>query len=478
MQPYPSYRNSGVEWLGEVPEHWEVRRLKHWLEINRQVLPEDTDPQYEFDYLDIGSVGTGRLTQTPKRLRFGNAPSRARRIVTHGDTIISTVRTYLKAVWYAKSSGERLIASTGLAVLTPLRNAAPEFVSYTCQSDPFTDRVTAESVGIAYPAISEARFGTFSVCVPPLAEQRAIARFLDHADGRIRRYIWAKERLIELLEERKQAIIHEAVTGRINVRTGQPYPAYKDSGVEWLGDIPQHWEIRRLKHWLEINRQVLPEDSDPEYAFDYLDIGSVATGGLTEPPKRMRFGNAPSRARRIVAQGDTIVSTVRTYLKAVWYAKDPEEALIASTGFAVLTPGRSAAPEFVGYTCRSDPFTIRVTAESVGTAYPAISETRFGTLAVCVPPLPEQTVIARFLDNRTSTIDRTLELTRGQIDLLKEYRTRLIADVVTGKLDVREAAARLPETDPVAGIHDRTATIPTESNPHSTESHMTKEASA
>ena len=119
------------------------------------------------------------------------------------------------------------------------------------------------------------------------------------------------------------------------------YPAYKDSGVEWLGKVPEHWEVRRLKYWLGINRKVLPEDTNPGYTFRYVDIGSVAAGRLIESPKRLRFGDAPSRARRVVTHGDTIISTVRTYLKAVWHAENPQEFLVASTGFAVLTPNKT-----------------------------------------------------------------------------------------------------------------------------------------
>ena len=235
LEPYPAYKDSGVEWLGEVPAHWEARRLKNWLTINELVLSEDTDPEYTFDYLDIGSVATGRLTEQPTQIRFGAAPSRARRVVRSGDTIVSTVRTYLKAVWHAEDLGTPPIVSTGFAVLTPRPGTFPKFVSYSCQSDPFTNRVTAESVGIAYPAIAETRLGTFEVCVPPLPEQAAIVRFLDYADRRIRRYICAKQKLITLLEEQKQALIHQAVTGQVDVRTGKPYPAYKPSGVAWLG---------------------------------------------------------------------------------------------------------------------------------------------------------------------------------------------------------------------------------------------------
>ena len=247
LRPYPAYRDSGVEWLGKVPAHWEVRRLKESLGVNLAVLPEDTEPDYEFHYIDIGSVGTGRLVSDPKTLRFETAPSRARRVVQRGDTLVSTVRTYLKAVWHAEEDVRDFIASTGFAVLTPRSWILPKLVSYACRSEQFTSRVTAESVGVVYPAIAEARLASaLRLCIPPLPEQRAIVRFLDAADRRIRRYIRAKERLVELLEERKRALIHEAVTGRIDVRTGQPYPAYKDSGVEWLGKVPEHWRVVQL----------------------------------------------------------------------------------------------------------------------------------------------------------------------------------------------------------------------------------------
>ena len=241
LEPYQDYKDSGVPWLGEVPKHWEVRRLKSWLDVNEFVLSEDTDPEYTFEYLDIGSVATGRLTAKPERIRFGNSPSRARRVVRPGDTIVSTVRTYLKAVWHAEHHGDDLVASTGFAVLTPRRGTFPRFVSYFCQSDPFTNRVTAEAVGIAYPAIAETRLRTFEVCIPPYPEQAAIVRFLDHADRRIRRYIRAKQKLITLLEEQKQTIIHRAVTRGLD-----PNVRLKPSGVEWLGDVPEHWRLPRL----------------------------------------------------------------------------------------------------------------------------------------------------------------------------------------------------------------------------------------
>ena len=225
----------------------------------------------------------------------------------------------------------------------------------------------------------------------------------------------------------------------------RPYDDYKPSGVEWLGDAPAHWEVRRLKNWLSFNRFTLPEDTNPDYTFDYLDVGSIETGKIVSKPKRMLFRDSPSRARRVVRSGDTIVSMVRTYLKAVWHAERVESDLIVSTGFAVLTPKPGTCPKYVSYVCQDQSFIERVTANSVGVAYPAIAETKLGTFEVGIPPLPEQTAIARFLDETLAGVDGAIDRARRQIALLREYRTRLIADAATGRIDVRAAAAALPD---------------------------------
>jgi type I restriction enzyme S subunit len=242
LKPYPAYRDSGVPWLGDVPEHWETKPLKRWVGMNAEVLPESTPPDYQFRYLDIGAVGTGVLINKPQRLRFGDAPSRARRVVHQGDTIVSTVRTYLKAIYHVDENANELVCSTGFAVLTPHAGTLPKFVSYLARSNAFTDRLTADSVGIAYPAIDETRLGSFQIAVPPHAEQAAIVRFLDRADRQLWRYMRAKQKLVQLLNEEKQAIIHAAVTRGLD-----PSVRVTPSGVAWLGNLPAHWGVQRAK---------------------------------------------------------------------------------------------------------------------------------------------------------------------------------------------------------------------------------------
>ena len=451
--PYPKMKDSGVEWLGKVPVHWEVRRLKSWLGINELVLSEDTDPEYTFDYLDIGLVDAGRLTAEPERIRFGNSPSRARRVVRSGDTLVSTVRTYLKAVWHAEDPGANLIASTGFAVLTPRRGTLPRFVSYVCQSDPFTNGVTAESVGIAYPAIAETKLGTFHVCVPPLPEQAAIIRFLDHADRRIQRYTRAKQKLIALLEEQKKAIIHEAVTGRIDVRSGRPYPGYKESGIEWLPEVPQGWERCRLRNVVSV--VTTGSRGWSSYASDtgplFIRVANLSRGSLS-----LRFDDvvrldlpATSEARRTrIETGDLLIS-VTAYIGSVGLAPDGIQEAYVSQHVARCRPLPGVCSRWCGYVLLSTVGQTHGQVSLYGGTKDGLSLDDVKNYPVLLPPRDEQEHAVRWIERNLSALVRVGDVAVRQIALAREYRTRLIADIVTGKVDVREAAERLPEVDPL-----------------------------
>jgi len=216
-----------------------------------------------------------------------------------------------------------------------------------------------------------------------------------------------------------------------------PYPRYRDSGIEWLGEIPEHWEVCRLKHTASINDETLPETTDPDYEFNYVDIGNVDPVKGIVAKQAYRFENAPSRARRIVRDGDIIVSTVRTYLRAIAPIRKPEDNLIVSTGFAVIRP-RRIDPDYLSYALRSSYFIETVVSRSTGVSYPAINATDVDTIELPIPATNEQRAIATFLDRETARIDALIEKIKKSIDLLREYRAALITAAVTGKIDVRE----------------------------------------
>jgi type I restriction enzyme S subunit len=435
LSSYPAYKPSNVEWLGDVPAHWEIRRLKNWLGINEAVLPETTDPEFEFRYLEIGAVGTGLLVNQPATIRFGGAPSRARRILRTGDTIVSTVRTYLKATWFAGAVKDDLVCSTGFAVLTPRHQVFPKFVSYITQSNAFTDRVTASSVGTAYPAIAESQLGSFHVLIPPLPEQQAIVRYLDYVDRRIRRYVAAKRRLIGLLEEERQAVVNRAVTRGLD-----PNVRLKPSGVEWLGDVPEHWEVRRAKF--------LYREADERSTTGTEELMSVShITGVTPRKKSVTMFMAESNTGyKLCRPGDIVINTMWAFMAALGVAR---QIGLVSPSYGVYRP-LSHEPmnhTYVDTLLRNEAYRANYTTRSTGITSSRLRlyAESFLDIPFLCPPIAEQDAIVEQMDIATADIDAQITRARCQVELVEEYRTRLIADVVTGKLDVREATAQLPD---------------------------------
>lgn len=468
LRPYPAYKDSAMGWLGKMPEHWEATMVKwhYTIRLGKMLQNESSSPgDVEVPYLKAQHVQWFSVHTTDAPKMWANPKDVDRFGVVSGDLLVCEGGEGGRC-GILRQQVEKLIIQNALHRVRPRAESRNDFLQYVMNSvaaigwfDILNDKAT-----IAH--FTREKFGALKVPIPPLSEQTAIACYLDYIGHRINRYIQAKQKLITLLEEQKQAIIQDAVIGRIDVRTGKPYAACKDSGVEWLGKVPEHWAVRKIKHWLSINQLTLSEETDPEYIFDYLDIGSIDAGHLVSSPNRISFKSAPSRARRIVREGDTIMSTVRTYLKAVWHVEQIGFDLIASTGFAVFTPESGTWPKFLQYLCQSQYFTDQITSRSIGIAYPAIPDIKLRVIETLVPPLSEQTAIARHLDEKTSQIDKAIARTQREVELLHEYHQLLISDVVTGKLDVREAAADLPTEEGDCDSVDPSDNLPDDKMPH------------
>ena len=311
------------------------------------------------------------------------------------------------------------------------------------------DKVTKDS---AVPGLDREDAYQRLAPLPPLTEQAAIARFLDHADRRIRRYIRAKEKLIALLEEQKQAIIHQAVTGRVNVRTGRPYPAYKPSGVEWLGDVPSHWDVRRAKRVFGLrNEYARPGDTQLS--------ATQAYGVIAQARYEEKIGRKVTKIlrhldkRRHVEINDFVIS-MRSFqggLERAW------EAGCIRSSYIVLPPATKLNVGYFARLFKSVAYiaALQMTANFIRDGQD-LNYNNFCGVDLPFPPRTEQQEIADALDRRLENTSLNIERSRREIELVHEYRTRLITDVVTGKLDVREAAASLPEVDPLAndGVAD------------------------
>ena len=255
LRPYPAYRDSGLNWLGEVPEHWKVRRVANIADMRvsnvDKHVREEEEPIRLCNYVDVYHNDRIRADISFMPATAKKAEIRRFRMAA-GDVLLtkdSEDWTDIGVPALVEYATDDLVCGYHLAMLRPSSAFLDPGYLFRALGDPVVARqFRVAAKGVTRYGLSRNAIRSVRIPLPPVWEQDAIVRFLDHVDRPIRRYIRAKERLIELLEERKRALIYEAVTGQIDVRTGQPYPAYKDSGIEWLGKVPEHWERRRLKN--------------------------------------------------------------------------------------------------------------------------------------------------------------------------------------------------------------------------------------
>lgn len=354
------------------------------------------------------------------------------KLVAEHDLVLNRLKAHLGVFARAKQTG---VVSPDYTVLRPKGGASVLYCESLFKTPMYVGEFRRRTKGIVegFWRLYTDDFYNVSSLLPPPEEQDQIVAYLRAQDAHIARFIKAKRDLIGLLTEQKLRIIDHAVTRGLdaNIRL-------KPSGIEWLGEVPAHWEVKPLKRWVRLNASTLGEKTDPDFEFRYVDIGSVQTGRLAKELERIRFEAAPSRARRVLRRGDTIISTVRTYLKAIWYVSEDAHDLIASTGFAVLTPGGDVEPEYLGYVIQSSAFVNRVTANSIGIAYPAIAETVLGRFPMALPPtVTEQQAIVARIKTESAPLDEAIARAEDEIKLIREYRDRLIADAVTGQVDLR-----------------------------------------
>ena len=283
----------------------------------------------------------------------------------------------------------------------------------------------------------------FPISLPPYVEQAAIIRFLDHASERIQRYISAKQKLIALLEEQKQVIVDQVVIGQIDVETRAPYRTYKDGTTRWLKRVPKHWNIRRAK-W---NFREVDERSETG-SEELLSVSHI-TGVTPRKEKNVTMFMAESNIGDKMCQtGDVVVNTMWAWMGALGIAT---QTGIVSPSYAIYRPHRHSKllPGYIGLLLRSTPYKSEYNCQSTGIRasrlrlYPE----QFLRIKLLCPPVDEQQAIIEFAKKTTESIHRSIEVARRQVSRIEEFRTRIIAEVVTGKVDVRSATASLPEDD-------------------------------
>jgi type I restriction enzyme S subunit len=392
------------------PLGWKEVPLSCLVKLNPDKLDESTDDECEIDYVDIGNVTLERGIISSERINFGNAPSRARRRVKKNDVIISTVRTYLKAVARIKEDVDSLIVSTGFAVLRPNEKINPQFLYRLVQSEQFVQEIEARSVGVSYPAINANQITKLRVRIPPIDTQTTIANFLESKTTQIDALIVKKLRLIELLKKKRQATISRAVTKGLN-----PDTPMKPSGVDWLGDVPLHWRILKLKYAVTFQRgHDLTADERVEGA-----VPVVTSSGVTS------FHN------RAKAKGPGII-TGRYGTIGNFYLVSDDYWPHNTTLYSIDLHGNN--PRFMVHmlTVLSDIFLLN----SNKSAVPGVDRNDLHPVPVAVPEISEQIQIADFIESETLVIDRVMSKVELIIEKLKSLRATLINAAVKGQIDV------------------------------------------
>ncbi len=427
LPPYPAYKDIGIPWLGRIPAHWKVVPNRALMKLKKEIVGERSENLVLLSLTKQGIIA--RDMENPE----GKFPANfdTYQIVEPGDLVFclfdidETPRTVGLATLYGMITG----AYTRFVCPDPTLR---KFVYLYYLSLDNGKLLKPLYTGLR-KVISKSTFLSAKLPLPPLAEQRAIARYLDWADARIRRLIRARQRQIKLLEEYKQALIHQAVTGQVDVRTGKPYPTYKDSGIPWLGRIPEHWRVMLFKHlFMSAMGQTI-------LASDLQENGKYPVFSATE--KNIYFGRISS-PRFVLNPGDLVIPARGVSIGAVKFVKEPC-VCTQTTIYAIKKSDVNT--KYVFYFllgCRQWLF------EYDRTAIPQLTVDQVRNNHLIFPPLPKQAAIVEYLDTQTARIDAAIASIRRSIDLLREYRTRLIADVVTGKVDVREVAAQLPEEPP------------------------------
>lgn len=406
------------------------RRLKFVATINDETLSETTDPDHELTYVDIGNVDSlGRITGT-ERLRFANAPSRARRIARDGDVIVSTVRTYLQAIAPIIEAPDDLVVSTGFAVVRPLPDLLDAgFCKYAFRDTRFLWEVESRSTGVSYPAINSSALGDIEIALPPLDEQRRIAAWLDAETAHLDALIAEKQRMLALLAERRAARVSRAVTRGLD-----PGVALRPSGLDWLGDIPAHWAVRRCA--------TLFRDVD-ERGFPDLPVLNVSlnTGVTLRTFSATRIESVPAdfNTYKVARAGTLVFNKMRFWQGAAGIA--PVDGL-TSPDYTVATMSSDLAGTYVELLMRTRLFNSEVRRYSYGMVDDRLRLywDGFKNIRIPVPPLAEQHAITGALAD-DAVADAEIEAAvRASLALLAERRRALVSAAVTGRASVPDLA--------------------------------------
>ncbi len=440
LKPYTEYKELGLPWLGQVPGHWVTKRGKSYL-----VSIDERSKTGREELLTVSSA-RGVVPRSSANVTMFKAESYAgHKLCWPGDLVINSLWAWGGGLGVSQHHG---IISTAYSVYRsrPSAQINPRFLHELVRSSAFhwELQVRSKGVWISRLQLTDTAFLDAPIPLPPPDEQAAIVRFLDWANGRLERAIRAKRRVIALLNEQKQAIIHRAVTRGLD-----PSVPLKTSGIPWLGDIPEHWEMRRVKQATRILRGKFshrPRNDeslyDGRYPFIQTGVVSQASKFITSYSQTL---NEKGLAISKLFPSGTLVMTIAANIGEV-------AILTFDACFPDSIVGFLPAPDvdrdylYLVFLCMKPELLREAPVNTQGN----LNVETIGAMGIPFPSIDVQRQIAKLVDSETEAFDSGIGRLEREIELLREYRTRLVADVVTGKLDVREAAASLPDEAPAS----------------------------
>ncbi|MDP2964016.1 MAG: NADAR domain-containing protein [Sulfurimicrobium sp.] len=447
LKPYPEYEESGLPWLGRMPGHWELTPNRGLIR-RRKVLVGDRHQSYQLLSLTKSGVIVRDIASGKGKFSADMGTSQE---VRDGDLVfcLFDVPETPRTVGLSRHNGMITGAYTVFECANP-KSAEYFEIFYRAMDD---RKLLSPLYSGLRNTIRPERFLGTKTPQPPSHEQAAIVRFLDHSTHRLDRAIRAKRKTIALLNEQKQAIIHRAVTHGLD-----PAMPLKDSGINWLGDIPAHWEVLRCRYlFREVDSR---STSGEETHLSMSQKLGLVPSSLVE---RRTLISASYAGGKLCEVDDLVLNRLKAHLGVFARARDSG---VISPDYTVLRKIRPMAVEYFEHLLRSPACRgeLRIRAKGLVEGFWRLYTDDFYDIRLPVPPHEEQARIVNGLHSATNEITITMERVEREIELLREYRTRLIADVVTGQLDVREAAAKLPEK-PATDSAENAAYVSDEAEP-------------
>lgn len=417
MKRYPTYKDSGVKWIGEIPSHWKTRKIKY-------IFTEKSEKGYPDEPVLCSTQKYGVIPQSmyENRVVVVNKGLEGLKLVRKGEFVIS-LRSFQGGIEYAHYQG---IISAAYTILKLNEGIDAEYMKYLLKSFEFIQLLQTCVTGIREGQnINYALLRKNYIALPPFPEQRAIVSFLDSELGKIDTYVEKEKQLIERLKELKQSVIARAVTRGIN-----PDAKMKPSGISWIGDIPQHWKLRKIKN-------IFKERSVKGYPDEPVLCSTQKYGVIPQSmyENRVVVVNKGLKDLKLVRKGDFVIS-LRSFQGGIEYA---HYRGIISAAYTILELDPTINVEFMKYLLKSFDF-----IQLLQTCVTGIREGQninYGMLRqnhIALPTIDEQIAIANYITAATTKIDRLIVEKTYEIEHIKELRQRLIADAVTGKIDVRE----------------------------------------